>query len=672
MFLGVRIVKKEYRDFCIRITLLLFVMGALLTLLFGISSIPALVAAPNSTTIVLGGSRITRSSPVAADLNGNGRKEIVVGASDGMLYVIAYDGSSWNKVWETQTAEAINAVSNKACGNQATGKIEASPAIGDIDNDGQLEIVVATGGRPDGNNPSINRNGGLIVYELISATGTNWSFSVKPGWPFVMPDEMGGGVGARDPDGVCDGIRAEPTLGDIDGDGDLEIISIAFDRRIRAFHHDDTVVDGWPIQRESGDIILRGGQSSAAIGDIDGDGIDEIIIGTNSPPWNGDNFDGPFPSKYDIPDYSLATVWALNGDGTFVPGWPVITQQNIDSSPALGDIDGDGQLEVVVGTGTFDGYVNGRLVYAWKADGTLVPGWPRPTDDSMPSSPALADLNGDGVLDVIIGCGKDAQPFCRRLYAWSGDGSNLPGFPMSTPFTYPYSPVVADVDGDGKLEIILTSLETGAVSVVQHNGSNSSVDTSRTTSNIIRNTPLIHDLDGDGALETVIASATGSGQAAVYIFEEVNSTNASTVSLPWPMFQRNPTHTGLSLPPKLSFSTNELRLYHQTGSGTMATISAFIQNTGGDEFNWTLHTSGMGGAVTADTTSGSSLTSNERILVKFSVNTTAYSPDQWHNLGNIVVTATSSGEPVSGSPKTVPLWLFVGEITQINLPYVSR
>ncbi|MBK8905047.1 MAG: VCBS repeat-containing protein [Anaerolineaceae bacterium] len=658
------------KDLRIGIVLLLLLQGILLQLTTGQSSSHKLAAAPSNSTIVLGGARVTHSSPIAADLNGNGRKEIIVGASDGMLYVVAYNGSTWNKVWEVQTALAINTVANKVCGNQGSGKIEASPAVGDIDNDGQLEIVVATGGVPNSSNPSENRNGAVIAYELTNSAGTNWSFSVKSGWPFVMPDDMGAGVGARDPDGVCDGIRTDPTLGDIDGDGDLEIITMAFDRRIRAFHHNGSVVNGWPIQRESGDIILRGGQSSAAIGDIDNDGIDEIIIGTNSPPWNGDAFNGPFPDIYNIPDYTLATVWAINGDSTLVPGWPVITQQNIESSPALGDIDGDGELEVIVGTGLFDGYVNGHQVYAWNADGSLVSGWPRPTADKMPSSPAIADLDGNGTQDVIIGCGKAAPPFCRTLYAWNGSGNNLPGFPMNTPFAYPYPPVVADVDGDNNLEIVLTSLETDVVSVVQHNGS-SSVDTSRKTNSIILNTPLVHDLDGDGSLETAIASSSG-GQAAIYIFDETNSTSPDSHSLPWPMFQRDAAHTGLFLPPRLGFSANELRVYHPVGSGSVAKTFGTVQNIGGEQLDWSLNTSGTGGTVTADISSGTALMANESDAVQFSINTAAFSQNQWHNLGNITITATNNGQPVLGSPKTIPVFLYVGDITQVYLPFTIK
>ncbi len=628
-------------------------------------------AAPNAQMITLGGERIKHSSPVAADFNGNGRKEIVVGADDGMLYVVAYVSNSWVKVWSRQTAVDLNTVLPEP-DQQATGRVDTAPSIGDIDNDGKLEIVITTGGRPNSVTPEVNRNGGIIVYELDSAAGSSWQFSVKPGWPFVMPDDMGAGDGGRQPDGVRDGIAAAPTLGDIDGDGDMEIITMAYDRRIRAFHHDGSVVDGWPIQRESGDIILRGGESSAAIGDIDNDGLNEVIIGTNSPPWNGDDGSGPFPPQYNTPDYSLATLWAINGDSTLVPGFPVITEQNIQSSPALGDIDGDGDLEIVVGTGTFPGYVNGRQVYAWHGDGTLVSGWPRPTDDLMPSSPALADLDGDGILDVVIGCGLDAQPFCNRVYAWDGAGNNLPGFPLSTPYGTPFPPVVADVDGDAKLEILFTSLQANQIMAVQHNGSGSAVSTSRSTNAINLSSPLVDDVDGDGFLETVVGSATSTsgGQAAIYIFEEANSTAPDSASLPWRIFQRDPAHTALWLPARLVFA-QEIRFFHQQGTGNITSLTTTIRNTGGESFDWSIDTSGTGSHVTPSPASGT-LDPGGTQSVLLTVDTSGYAQDQWHNLGTMTVAAVSGSTNAVNSPHTIPVQLYVGDIFQVYLPTITR
>lgn len=653
---------------------LLFLVSIIIFNLFSFSKpLPQLASAlPNMQMITLGGERIKHSSPTAADLNGNGRKEIIVGADDGMLYVLAYVNNNWVKVWERQTAIDLNTALPPE-DQQANGRIDTAPAVADIDNDSKLEIVITTGGRPNSVTPEINRNGGIIVYELDSASGSSWQFSLKSGWPFIMPDDMGAGTGGREPDGVRDGIAAAPTLGDIDGDGDMEIITIAYDRRIRAFHHNGSVVDGWPIQRESGDIILRGGESSAAIGDIDNDGLNEVIIGTNSPPWNGDDGSGPFPPQYDVPDYSLATLWAINGDSSLVPGFPVITEQVIKSSPALGDIDGDGDLEIVVGSGDFSGYVNGRQVYAWHGDGTVVAGWPRPTADFILSSPALADLDNDGILDVVIGCGRDAQPFCNTVYAWNGSGNNLPGFPVHAPYAVPFPPVVADVDGDNNPEILFTSLQTNQIMVVQHNGSNGgAIDVSRSTNAINLSSPLVDDLDGDGILETVIGSATSTsgGQAAIYIFKESNSTSANPMNLPWATFQRNAAHTALWLPARLNF-TDELRFFHQQGTGTTAALTTVAHNSGGESFDWSIDSSGTGGILSISPSSGS-LAPGETQSVDFTVDTSSFSQYQWHSLGTITVTAVSGGTAAADSPKTIPAYLYIGDISYIFLPIITH
>lgn len=645
-------------------SLRLFLFGLLitavsLTIWRNINNTRLLNAAPNVQTVLLGGKRIEYSSPVAADLNGNGRKEIVVGAKDGMIYVLSYVSNSWTKVWSQQTATALN--SKLSAGEQqATGLVDTSPAIGDIDNDGKLEIVITTGGRPYVSVPTNNKNGGVIVYELVSSSGSNWQFSVKSGWPFLMPDTMGGGATASDPDGVRDGINAAPTLGDIDGDGDLEIITIAYDRRIRAFHHDGTEVAGWPIQRESGDAILRGGESSAAIYDIDNDGLNEVVIGTNSPPWIGD-----VPPWTPPPDYSRATLWALNGDSSLVPGFPVVTDQNIRSSPAIGDIDGDGDVEIVVGTGTFGGYVNGQLVYAWHTDGTPVNGWPVSTSSVMPSSPALADLDDDGVLDVVISCGGN----CSKVYAWDGQGNNLPGFPYTAPYELPHAVTIANVDGDSNLELLLTSWSTSNVIVVQHNGSNGAIDTSRSTSTSTFSSALVDDLDGDGSLETVIGSASGS-QAAVYIFDEASSTSPSFQNLPWPMFQQNPAHTGVWLQPKLNLM-GDLYFLHQAGSGSIASFKKTVTNIGGGELEWTIDESGTSDVVIAAPDFGT-LQEDESQTVTFTVNIDSYAVDQWHDLGTVTLSSMIDGKHIANSPQTINAKLYVGDISHIYLPFITK
>jgi len=79
----------------------------------------------------------------------------------------------------------------------------------------------------------------------------------------------------------------------------------------------------------------------------------------------------------------------------------------VESSPAVGDLDGDGLLEVVVGC-------NDGKAYSWKGDGTTLSGWPRETGGYIRSSPSLVDLNADQVVDVILGSGDG------KVYVWPG------------------------------------------------------------------------------------------------------------------------------------------------------------------------------------------------------------------------------------------------------------
>lgn len=491
------------------------------------------------------------SSPGAADFDGDGKMEIIIGGSDGMLYVLSLVSNTWQVVWSRQTALELRAAGSPTASPCVSNisDIRSAPAVGDIDRDGKLEIVVTTGG-DIGN----HRNGGVLVYRYASKT-PSWQFNAVSGFPQPKIDQTGTGTGNGSPDGCWDGIWSTPALGDLDGDGDLEIVFEGFDRRIHAYHHTGQVVSGWPIYRYANppDALLRGGWSSPALGDIDGDGLPEVVVGTDSPMWGGEGSPNP--------TYDNATVWAINGDSTNVPGFPVRIDQTVQSSVALGDINNDGKLEIIVGTGTGIAGTTGYKVYAFQSNGSPLPGWPRPTSANVPASPALADLDNDGMLEVIVGCGGEGDSFSNppgsKLYAWRPDGSNMPGFPMeptnnnpwlSSPSGLPYPTVVADYTGDGVLDILALNRFSWGLSTITAGGLDIT-DPALRTAQALYASPLVADLDGDGLLEIVIA---GTGwpkigndyveRGVVFIWE----TNADTGSpRPWPMFRQNMLRNGL-------------------------------------------------------------------------------------------------------------------------------
>ena len=169
---------------------------------------------------------------------------------------------------------------------------------------------------------------------------------------------------------------SSPALGDVDGDGKLEVVIGSDDNKIYALNGEDgSLLWSYATGREV--------ESSPALGDIDGDGKLEVVVGSND-----------------------STVYALNGeDGSLL--WPYTTGDWVESSPALGDIDGDGKLEVVVGSDDSSVYaLNGE-------DGSVL--WLYTTGDAVLSSPALGDIDRDGKLEVVVGS------FDEMVYALNGE-----------------------------------------------------------------------------------------------------------------------------------------------------------------------------------------------------------------------------------------------------------
>jgi hypothetical protein len=467
-----------------------------------------------------------RSGMLMLDLNGDGKLEIITASMNGHLTV--FHGSSYDVILDKNLAEYLPGYSQT--------RMQSTLAAADLDNDGRTEIVVATGGADP---ISEEGPGALLVFTVVGGTDL---FRLMPGWPVFAGDALGS-TSAR-PDGHPDGFYSTPALGDIDGDGDMEIVIGGMDRRFHALHHDGSYVLGWPMGRERN--IWRESRSSAALVDINDDGSLDILIGSNN---------------YGLPSCANPYhFYAFKGDATLLPGFPFSTTQNIESSPAIGDIDGDGSPDIIFGTGEFNENCgqasDGKKVYALDRHGNELQGWPVTTNGDMPNSPALGDLDNDGLPEVVINSHD-------TLYAWHGDGRMVQGFPVQGEFHFRHSTaVIADVDGDAHVEIILASGQ-----VFSHDGQ------LQIKRNKLQSQIVVIDQDGDGLLETIGFNHYNYDKdwhLQGYVFQESGSASGAQ---PWPMYHRTWDRQGV-LPQLFSLSGRIVSESNQGVADVLVTLNS--------------------------------------------------------------------------------------------------
>ena len=410
----------------------------------------------------------------AADIDGNGTKEIIIGY-DKTVRVIDHTGAQlpgWPQTIDPQNSGTL---------------IQISPTVADLDGDGSPEILAA------------NDQSKLFIW---SANGTLW-----PGWPKNIA-----------------GFFANIAIDDLTGDGQKEII-ITNQGSVRVFDKNGVMLPGWPV-------FTGASNTAPAIGDVDGDGQKEIVVATLTGPTN---------------------LYMIKANGVVMPGWPRAINPQLPSNigansyPTLGDLDGDGRMECVIGS------ANG-FVYAFRADASYVPGWPQATKPVRVNTPVIGDIDGDGLPEVIAGNEKILEfgEYENYLFAWRADGTVLPNWPVKydRPISHTYfgygTPALADLDQDGRADIIVSSDTTSgswsALNAYKFDGSKVPGFPKPTsyTGAFDTNTAAVVDLDGNGFMEM----AWIDGNGLLYVWDLSAPSSAVT---PWPMYMHDERHTGVSL-----------------------------------------------------------------------------------------------------------------------------
>ncbi len=345
--------------------------------------------------------------------------------------------------------------------------------------------------------------GWIALAILLTCAPASWAASTLRGFPVGLGEtaEVGG-----------------PVAFDVDGDGRLELIVPAF-KQLHVLEVDGNPMEGFPVRLEKDAVII----TPVAAGHLGaGPGRAVILFGTED-----------------------KKLWALDGTGRALKGFPVSLDGVMAGAPALGDVDGDQSAEIVFGTQGGKIYVldeNGRNLpgypagagasvstavtvgrfrpgepallifgdrrgnlHAWKAPGRERKGFPFKTLYTVASQPVLGDIDDDGSFEAVFGS-KD-----YKIYAVEDSGKVASGFPVATGYRIYSSCALADLDGDGVTDVVAASGD-GSVYAVSKGGRRLAGFPAK-VGRRLRASPVVGDVDGDGRME--IAVGTDGGRLAL-------------------------------------------------------------------------------------------------------------------------------------------------------------
>ncbi|MEO7442763.1 MAG: FG-GAP-like repeat-containing protein, partial [Acidimicrobiales bacterium] len=458
--------------------------------LVAIAGEPAGAVATQRWSIDLPGAAIRESSALGVDLDGGGL-DVVVGSLDRKVYAVhGADGSPVGG-WPRTTTHPVN----------------SSPSAADVEGtDGRPEVFVGSG---TGNSGECS-GGGLYSFR---SDGTE-RFRYQ----------------GRDADCANQAFHSTPALGDISRDGVVDATVGALGLSVHSVSAGGTSNPGWPYNAD--DTVF----SSPALADVNGDNLTDVVVGGDSTPG------GPI-------DHRGGLVRAISGTGATL--WEYRVNEIVRSSPAVGDIDGNGTPEIVFGTGDYwarrpGGASDATRIFALNANGTLK--WVQDTGGYTMGGPALADLDGNGVLDVAIGTFEGPNP--GRVLAYRGDGSMMPGFPIASGGGVVLGGITtADLNGDGGQDLLVP---TGGGVFVYSGRTAQRLFALHEGQAAYQNSPLVTDVDGNGLVDVILAGTRPNGSGVITRFEMGASDNARIGTLAWPTFRRDARRTGSWTNPPLT------------------------------------------------------------------------------------------------------------------------
>ena len=374
----------------------------------------------------------------------------------------------------------------------ATSKTPNSVAIGDLNNDGKPDLAVTC------SDTSAN------VYSVSILRNTTTPGAETP--TFTAKTDFTAGTGAN---GVA--------IGDLNGDGKLDLAIANLMSNTVSVLLSTTISPAPAVALGGGSFNTGANPMSVAVGDLNGDGKPDLAIA------NSDS-------------NTVSVLLNTTAPGATTPTYGTKTDFATGLSPssvALGDLNGDGQLDLAI-TNANSNTVS--VLLNTTAPGATTPTYSTTTDFATglsPSSIAIGDLNGDGQLDLAITNANSNT--VSVLLNTTAPGATTPTYSTTTDFATGLSPssiAIGDLNGDGKADLVVANQNSNTVSVFRN-----TTATGDTTATFAARTDFatgvgpvsvaVGNLNGDGKPDLAIVNFSSS---TVSVLLNTTVTGATTIA----------------------------------------------------------------------------------------------------------------------------------------------
>ena len=310
--------------------------------------------------------------------------------------------------------------------------------------------------------------------------------------------------------------------GDVDGDGDDDLFwGDYFEPGVLFIENTGTCrspsLRGEPRPFPVDDPLLTSGYNAPTLGDVDGDGDDDLLVGVLGGAYN--------PNTTTVDNFHFLEQTSAGGFEQRTSRFLKTLDFGAESVPVVVDLDGDGDQDLLVGNKIEqDDTQNGTLYRIMNVGSREQPRFRLAGELDMGGGyhlvPAFGDLDGDGDQDAILGTWQDAL----RLYEnQATDGSVALTLVDSAVVTLTRgrnaTPALGDVDGDGDLDLFVGE-SSGALNFYENTGGAGMPEWTLVSDEFgdfdvgRRSLPVLHDLDADGDLDLLV----GSESSGIHVF----------------------------------------------------------------------------------------------------------------------------------------------------------